>query len=493
MMAEANTTVRNAGLLVVQQGAIIVNAFLYAALVPHFMGPDAYGRYTLITSLSIWFVSISGLGLGQIMGRYVPQFVLEGRDLKGFLERFLTVRLLSGALAAILYLVLILLWLRDLDRLVLVIVAVMTFAQVVASFCFTLFLGLNQAARWGMGQVIRGWVSLLLLLSGFYLGGLRGACLGLLLAELIVLAIGLWWARSYLAWPRLRLDMRYLAPYLRFGLIFFASDVLVATSQRGGQTMVRAVSGDYAQVGYFGAAYNVYLTLALALSQLILAFAPLFTSLLAQGQVQALKGWIERLLKWLAVGGMLVLFAVLLLWNDLVPLVLGAAYRPVAVNLLPLTLAVLMLALGSVARLLALVYDRPGVALEAAGVQLAAFVVFGPLLIAWQGSLGGCLAFLAALMLSGVYSTWRMRRVARYSLRGWALVIALGGLFLPLAWLRSSWTVNVALYGAFLVGYGVMLLLLRVVTLNEIRAAWQAIRLTGKAESASRASLLSNP
>ena len=68
-----------------------------------------------------------------------------------------------------------------------------------------------------------------------------------------------------------------------------------------------------------------------------------------------------------------------------------------------------------------------------------------------------------------------MQRVVRYSLRPWVLPIGLGGLFLPLAWLRSSWVVNVGLYALFVVGYSRALLLLRVVTLGEIAAMWGAI------------------
>ena len=54
---------------------------------------------------------------------------------------------------------------------------------------------------------------------------------------------------------------------------------------------------------------------------------------------------------------MFVVFGVLLLGNDLVPLVLGAAYQPVAANLLPLSLTLWVQVLSSVAILLTLVYN----------------------------------------------------------------------------------------------------------------------------------------
>ena len=56
-----------------------------------------------------------------------------------------------------------------------------------------------------------------------------------------------------------------------------------------------------------------------------------------------------------------------------------------------------------------------------------------------------------------------------------AKAIGLGGLFLPLVWLWSSWLVNAALYGAFVVGYGDLLLGLRVVTPREVASVWRSI------------------
>ncbi|MBC8255194.1 MAG: oligosaccharide flippase family protein, partial [Ardenticatenia bacterium] len=123
MTSGAPGTIRNAGLLLAQRVAFVASALLFAVLVPRLMGPDLYGRYTLTTSLAFWFVLFSGLGSNQVTARYAPQFVLEG-DRQGLQQLFgslVIVRLLSGALAAGLYLLLTILWLSDLDVWVLVI------------------------------------------------------------------------------------------------------------------------------------------------------------------------------------------------------------------------------------------------------------------------------------------------------------------------------------------------------------------------------------
>ena len=479
MIAQAQVTIRNAGGLLAQRGIDAIGALLFAVWVPRLMGPATYGQYALVTSLSIWFVLFSELGFTPVISRYVPQFSLQEdpQALRDFFGQLLTVRLASGALAAALYLLLTRRWLEDLDPVMLLIMAGAIGVRSVAKLLFTLFVGLNQAARWGLREMVFRWLSLVLLFPGFYLAGLRGAIAAILLADLATLVIGLRWTRSYLGWSEFGLDLRRLLPYLQFGLIFFGGDLLLSAFRRSGEALVQVVTGDYVQVGYFGLAYNVFLTAALVVPRLTLSFAPLLTTLRSVGKEPALQEWAERLIKWIAAGGMLIVFSTLFLAEDLVPLVLGADYRAVAGNLVPLTLTLLTLSLSSVARVVVMTYDRPAAALTAAAVRLGAFWVIGPPLVRWGGSLGACLATLGASVLYSAYFTWRARRAAPYSLRGWVTIVGLGVPFLPLLCLRGGGWTNAALFGGVVIGYVGLLFLLRVVTPEEIAATWRAISL----------------
>ena len=53
-------------------------------------------------SVSAWFALLSAMGITQVVGRYVPRFVVEGdvAALKGFLSQLVSARLASGLLAA---------------------------------------------------------------------------------------------------------------------------------------------------------------------------------------------------------------------------------------------------------------------------------------------------------------------------------------------------------------------------------------------------------
>jgi O-antigen/teichoic acid export membrane protein len=474
----ARATIRNAGYLLAQRGFHILASFLFAVLVPRMMGPSDYGRYALVTSLSLWLVWGSDLSSSQVMGRYVPYFMLRGEEekLRKFFSNLLAVSLASGALCACLYLLFTALWLTDLDLILLVTMAVALLFRAASRPFFTLFLGLNQAARWGMGEILRHWFILVLVITGFYLASLQGAFLGLWLTECVILSIGVWWGKSYFSWTDFRLDMRYLTPYLRFGLIFLIFNLLSAAYQCSGEVLVRLFYPDYVQVAFFGLANNVYLTIALAIPQFTVAFAPFMITLQAQDKPEILRQWVEQLINGLTVGGMFVVFGVLLLGNNLVPLVLGAAYQPVAANLVPLSLTLWVQILSSAAILLTVVHNYPKTAVMSAVIRLTALWIFGPFLIAKWGSLGACFAVLLSSAIYAGYLTWRMKRVITYSLRKWVSIIVLGFIFLPLLWLQSSWPINALLYAVFGVGYCGLLFLLRIFTFSEAVAIGRAFR-----------------
>jgi O-antigen/teichoic acid export membrane protein len=215
--------------------------------------------------------------------------------------------------------------------------------------------------------------------------------------------------------------------------------------------------------------------MTLLISQVGLAFAPLLVNLLSREEPASVKGWIERLLKWLAMGGVIAVWGLLLLGDNLVPLVLGRSYSPVVPNLLPLLLALLANVVVIVSGLLALIFNRPKVALGASGLQLAAFWSLGPPFIYLWASFGGCLAVLVATMLSAAYLVYRLQPLLNYSLKRYAWAIGLGWIFAPLCWWRSSWEVNLALFSIFVLAYTGVLLLLRIITLEEITMAWRAL------------------
>lgn len=476
-MNEARRTVRNAGMLLAQRGLHLVAATLFALLVPRLMGPELFGRYSLLTSVSMWFALLSGLGAVSLMARTVPQFAVA-RDMLGLrklVTNLLVLRASTGIFTATTYFLVIAFALGERDWRAAAFVAGGVFCSTVGNLCFSLFLGLNQAARWGMGDLLRRVLTLVGVLLGFPIAGLRGACVGFFAANVVVLIVGLAGAWRYLLWSSLDLRRSYLAPFLRTGTSFAAGNLLLALTQRSGETVVRLGTADFVQVGFYGAACSIYLTGAHALWQGAVAFAPLLMTLLHEGDAAAVASWLERILKWMTIVASMAGIATLLLGEDLVSLVLGHAYQPVIASLRPLSLALFAVAVSSVGRLSALVVDRPGLSATAAGVELVTFWGLGSVLASRSGAEGMAIAALIGTTLYGAIITWRMWGLLPYSPRSALSAAALALILVPVVALRGNWWTNTLLFALSVTAYAGLLLWRRVVTSGEIAALGRTV------------------
>ncbi len=477
MASVEQVTVRNAGFLLIQRVGLFLNALLFAALVPRLMGPTIYGQYILLTSLALWIANGSALGITPIMGRFVPEFINRD-DRKGLLKfvgQMVATRLLLGGLGAALYFTITKLWLQELNWLVLGFMAVSVFLNIISLFIFNLFLGLNKAANWVMNETLKCWGSLILVLAGVSVWGLKGACLGLALTELLVLGVGWKWGRAYLGESLSGLDISYLAPFFRFGLLFFAADIILSTFQYSGATLIRLITENYEQVSYFGLAFQGYIMPAAAFDQLAIAFAPFLAGLLARQETAALQHWVAQLLKWLVVSGVLVVFGALFLADSVIPLLLGKAFHPVALNLMIMTLSLLTQGVVSVGGALTIVKGRPKVTLVASALRLLGFLLAGVILVRWRGSLGASLAVIVGAELQAAYYLLRWHELVSISWRPWLQALGLGLVFMPLILLKSSWLVDLCLGAIAVLGYSGSLLLIGLVTPGELAKVWWAM------------------
>ena len=472
------SAVQNAGLLLIQRAGLLVAGLGLAAVIPRLLGPDVYGRYALVSALVVLFSAGTTLGINEIIGRH-GAVLAAGRDQAGLRRLFgslLALRLASGAVAAVAFGILTIFWLRDLDRVGLAAAALAIVARGIWLALFALFLGLNRAARWGAGELIDRWAVLVLIPLGALIGSFRGACIGLLLSEVVVLAAGLWWTRAFLSLRRP--DRAYLAPYLRFGLAFFGSNLLSVAFQGSGEALVRGITGDYAQVSYFGVANGAFLTGMAAIQQLNLAFVSALVMLRQEGKAAMVDDGARRLVSWLTAGSMAVVLAALLVAPDLIPAVVGRAYRPVAANLVPLTLTLVVQPLVSGAGVILLAHDRGRVVLGGSALRLAAFWTLGPLLIWWWGSLGACAAVLVATAAQAAFLGWQVRAHMPRALRAWIVTMALGAPFMAVGGLRGGAWTNAGLWLAVCAAYLAALAVARVITREEIAATWRALGLS---------------
>jgi O-antigen/teichoic acid export membrane protein len=413
-----------------------------------------------------------------MMTRSVPDFVLRGdtAGLEKLVSSLLTLRIGTGLISGVLYLALTMIWLREIDFVALAFMAGAVALRTAANVCFALFLGLNQAARWALGEALRRTLTLIFVLLGFTVAGLRGACAAWFAANVIVLVVGLWMGRAHLRWSVMWPDRKFLTPFLRTGAYFAGGNMLLSISQRTGESLVHVTTQSFAEVGYYGVAYGMYSAAALAIWHTATAFAPMLILWNGRGEAGASREWLERLLAWLSVSAVAGVILVLLAGDLAVAWLLGAEYLPGARNLAPLALAFLAVAFSSVGRLQALVVDLPGVSARAAAIELVTFWATGLVLSTVLGSFGACVAVLAGAVANAAYLMAKLRGEHAYSKRTAIKATLLALPVLPLALFHASWQIELLFAVGALAGYAALVLGTRVVTVRELSELWRSLR-----------------
>jgi O-antigen/teichoic acid export membrane protein len=481
MIKATQRTVRNSGLLILQNALQIVAGILFVIWIPRLMGAQDFGRYSLLSSLAIWFVFFSTLGFKQIMSRFVPELVKEKNEtlLMEFFGRILTVRLIAGLVFSSLYLIITMVWLQDLPPQLLVFLAGALLFRVLSNPLYLLFLGLNRADRWGLGDLIRRWLSLIFMIPGFLIWGLNGACLAVCLTEMILFFIGMIWIKLTVIRPVFRLDIKLLKPYLKFGLVFYFSTIFLSAFWYSGDSMVKIFTSTYTQVGYFGLGRNIYFALSLIMSQLTVGFVPLLVHMKLESQNREISKWVGNLITVLTIGAVYVVYGILFLGDDLVTRILGTEFSSMTHQFLPFALTLVVTAVSSVYFTLTMVFDKSRISLQAAVIQLLVFWGLGPWLVMEMQGLGAAYSILIASFLYGLFFVLRLRRFVGFPFIKWSKLIILSAVFIPLIFFRDKVFINTILFVISSAGYMVLLFLFRSLRFSEMRSLLKALLMKG--------------
>lgn len=318
--------VRSLSAVSLHKAAQIVGMALTVVLVPRLFGAEDYGRFSFVLSLAFIGQILGDFGTLDVMGKFVPGMPpAEAARLYGRHLAFkIPVGLVCGAVTTGAALLLAG-WMR-LDWALLVGLSV--FLHIAGWVPYHFALGLNRVGVWMTEQAWRQWAMLVLLLALLPLLGLTGALLALLLMEVIFLLLGLWAVRGYWRAAEFRLDLPYLAPYLRFGAGFFLANLTAVALYRSGPLLVESLTGQPAQTGYFNLALGLFLLVYVTTGQFAQSLIPALSDFYRRGEGDSLRRWLNNFVRW---GWLLGWLAVILVWAAArwaVPLVFGRDFGP---------------------------------------------------------------------------------------------------------------------------------------------------------------------
>lgn len=442
---------------------------LFTIAVPRIMAPEQYGRFAAVLSLVSLLVAASGLGSVVTFGRYMPEYQARGQWHEAralFTQLFWTRALLAGVMAGALALSFPSL-VPGVSPLVRLAGAGALLAGATATTCYQAFLGLNALAKWSVQDALTRIVLLAFIIVTGSATTVGTAITSLFVTQLGFLGVGLLWTRRYFLWSRALLDRRQLASHLSFGGLFFLANLLLTAVWRGGDALVLVLSGQPTEAAFFSLANAAMMTVGLLFIQVAFMLVPTLTTLELSGHHARMKAAVAQLLKLLTIAAFLVILAVLAIGKQLIDVVLGTPYLPVADSLRILAFGLPALAVLGAGNCYALVHKQPGKALRVNGVALMVFVGASIALIPPAGAQGAALSVTMAFAGAGVAAAWEFSLAAVLVEARFGRLVAIGAL--ALACLGTPGVPAWAIAGLAVMVFLTLLFWYRIVTPAEIR------------------------
>ncbi len=476
---DARLTTRNLSLVFLLRAFQYPFLVLYAVLVPRTMGPETYGQFALLLSFVAIAVSTADLGLSEVFGRFVPE--LEVRGERSGIERLssslLVLKLALDALVFGAFLgILVAVYGGRFPVSYLLAVLGAALVADVGSLPYALVFGLNDLVVHALRDPVRRVLNLILVLGLFRWLGLLGALLAALLVEGLLAAFYFVRARAWFRLDRGSVDLAHLQPYLGYGFVVYLSWGATILWFRSGNAVVDALTGNPAQVAYFDMASQGFSLTAVFTLMVLSSLIPMSTKLLLAGREDRLVAWAAVTLKAMSIFVTMLAVSFVLAGRDLVPWLLGPAYREVFPNAALQLFGMLPMVVAQVGMVFAVVHKRPGRYVAGLAAAFGSFLAAALLLVPRHGALGASIAMLASSVVLSVAMWLQYRRELAAGLGASARAAALGLPFLGLAWLGGGVAEQALLAAAFLAAYTALLFGARVLETRELRELYAAIR-----------------
>lgn len=425
---EAKAMGRNLSLITINKGVQLLGGALWAALVPRWLGPDAYGQFALAmaTSLLLWWLGDFG-GL-EVFGRHIPrlrsQDPQKARMLVG--QTFLLRLIIAASLPFVMLLVgpWIAPWLKGWPA---ALVGIAAGLHIISWTSFHLLYARKEMGKWATELAWRLTTQLpLVLLVGKW--GLTAQMAAYAANEVIYLGLALWWTRRWFGRDNLRPNFGFLRPYLRMGTGFWATNVGLIVLFRTGTILTQILTGDSAQVSFFDLALTVFFLIHTIIDQLVRAFLPTMSEFHEGGQKERVGQWLQTVTQWGAALAMTAVIAVQLNADWIMPFILGHDYGEAATVLRVMLLSLPALVLVGVGTVASAVRQSPRAKLIAIALGILSFWLSslylanysGAVGIAWAMTLG--LNVYAFVLFAQVHSDLQLR---------WSALLGLIALGLP--------------------------------------------------------------
>ena len=281
-------------------GLAILSGLISYPILTRVLDPSEYGTMGLISSVLLVSVAAGKLGIQNSIIRFHAEAKKEGRLAK-LASTYMTAGLLMGGAAAALQAAAALGfgaagWIEGTFAGLVLLTAPLVLLRVQHSFGMSFLRAEERTRLYNVIDVVARYLSLALALSlvFWFVGGVRGFFVGILLAELIMATVVVFLTHRVTGFKPSKPQSKVIRQALGFGLPLLAFEVTSIVLAFGDRVLIKALASDVA-LGHYTAAYNLGDTLQkFMVMPIALAIQPMYMRLWSEEGAEATASFLSR-------------------------------------------------------------------------------------------------------------------------------------------------------------------------------------------------------
>lgn len=442
----------------------------YILIIPKSMGPETYGKFAVLMAAIGILWMFSSLGIQSIFGRFISEFESNNQRKKSqelFTQFFLLRFILSLVLIALLF-YFFKRNLPDLSTNDFTLSSIIFLLGTLSISNSILFYALNSTGKW----VFRESTSRLLLVIFIILSddfSINNALAIMTFLEIMYFCLLSFWGRHLFIFHRYGIKISYLIPYLKFGLMFFMSNLLMLIVWRSGEILILEMSNSStAEIAYFNLANAIVMAFSSLLAQLFVFVIPSITSFHVVGDDDSKDLWLILTLKYTLFIAFSILLVTLCLSNIVIVSILGIEFFPVVINLHILILCLVPISIVKMSTSMAIVNKKTVDNLYIGLITFFAFIISAILLIPKYNAIGASISVLISSYTGACFSYYKFK-LGKYFNTGRIWELLFSGIIATLSIFVTPYTIWIDIIVAISL-FLLLLSVLKVITFNEIRS-----------------------
>lgn len=451
---------------------------LSVIIVPRMMGVETYGSFAFFMSIYVICEALTELGVVQIFGRFIPE--LDDHDQRR-LSQFLHGILFYGMLITLAVIGIAVVAFLGFHPACfppgwLAVLCVILFLGKLQGTLFAFMYGRNEISRFSARDLMRSVFRFAFVVLLFKFFGLTGALWALVVNEIILLAVGIYWTKNHLFQKVGVLRFSEFKSYILFGFTFFIPIFLFGILRGSGNIFIKALTYSSAQVSYFDIA-NQFIQLSGSFFSLILAaLIPSLTERHVQKQDETVRNWLGITLAYCGIGAFIAVNALIFLGKPVIAAFLGQSFSDVYQNAVIMTIALVPILVGSVGVNLSILRKEPRVYIQSVLSGAVVMILFFILLIPKMGAAGASWATVIGYFTYALVFSFKYRQEFANILKRFFIVLAVVCAVVPFYFLQTDFVVAIILFILTTLAYIAILLLLKVVSVKHLKTIWQAFK-----------------